>query len=158
MWRRVISKRQAGHGRLPTKDGELTWALFKSFGRRMDKVQGLIDDLEAGRIDSAGLRRAQRRLDHTHRTDFFDQHDSADDLRDDSLGERNEDYEDAVLGAVVAVTVEELHDEIETLRDLTQRARQLIDSGHESKFERLREVLESPEYAGEKWLVFQRAP
>ena len=89
-----------------------------------------------------------------HPTDFFDQHDSADDLRDDSLGERNEDYEDAVLGAVVAVTVEELHDEIETLRDLTQRARQLIDSGHESKFERLREVLESPGYAGEKWLVF----
>ena len=131
-----------------------TWALLKSFERRIDKVQGLIADLETGRIDSAGLRRAQRRLDRMHRTDFFDQHDSADDLRDDSLGERNEDYEDAVLGAVVAVTVEELHDEIETLRDLAQRARQLIDSGHESKFERLREVLESPEYAGEKWLVF----
>ena len=131
-----------------------TWALLKSFERRIDKVQGLIADLETGRIDSAGLRRAQRRLDRTHRTDFFDQHDSADDLRDDSLGERNEDYEDAVLGAVVAVKVEELHDEIGTLRDLTERARQLIDSGHESKFERLREVLESPEYAGEKWLVF----
>lgn len=131
-----------------------TWALLKSFERRMAKVRELISDLESGRIDSRGLRRAQRRLHRQHRSDYFDQHDAAEDLRDDALRERSEDYEDAVLGAVVAVTVEELRREIETLRDLRRRARRLIDSGHESKFERLREVLESPRHADEKWLVF----
>ena len=131
-----------------------TWALLRSFERRTEKVRQLIADIEAGRIDSAGLDRAQRRLDRKHRSDFFDRHDAADDLRDDRFRERNEDYEDAVLGAVAAVTVEELRDEIDTLRDLGQRARRLIDSGRESKFERLREILESPEHANEKWLVF----
>ena len=131
-----------------------TWALLKSFERRIERVHQLISDLDAGRIDSTGLRRAQRRLNRKHRSDFFDQHDAADDLHDDDSRERNEDYEDAVLGAVVAVTVEELRDEIETLQDLSQRARGIIESGHESKFERLTEVLESREHANEKWLVF----
>ena len=131
-----------------------TWALLRSFERRIEKVRQLIADIESGRIDSAGLDRAQRRLDRSHRSDFFDRHDAADDLRDDHSRERNEDYEDAVLGAVAAVTVEELRDEIGTLRDLGRRARRLIDSGLESKFERLREILESPEHANEKWLVF----
>ena len=59
-----------------------------------------------------------------------------------------------MLGAVVAVTIDELKREIETLRGLRARARRLLDSGRESKFETLREVLEDPRYAGEKWLVF----
>ena len=131
-----------------------TWALLKSFERRIARVQRLISDLEAGRIDSKGLERAQRRLHQAHRSDYFDEHDATEDLRDDARRERSEDYEDAVLGAVVAVTVEELRQEIETLRDLSRRARRLIDSGHESKFERFRELLDSPGNADEKWLVF----
>ena len=131
-----------------------TWALLKSFERRIARVQRLVSDLEAGRIDSKGLERAQRRLHQAHRSDYFDQHDATEDLRDDALRERSEDYEDAVLGAVVAVTVEELRQEVETLRDLSQRARRLIDSGHESKFERFRELLGNPGNADAKWLVF----
>jgi len=130
------------------------WALLKSFERRIAKVRRLITDLEEGRIDSTGLQRAQRRLYREHRSDYFDHHEATEDLRDDALRERAEDYEDAVLGAVVAVTVEELRQEVETLRDLSQRAKRLIDSGHESKFERLRELLESSRHAEEKWLVF----
>ena len=130
-----------------------TWALFTSLERRIRKVETLIADLEAGRIDAASLDRRQTRLDRAYRGDFFEEFDSADDQHDDRR-ERNEDYEDAVLGAVVAVTVEELREEIDTLRDLRDRAHHLIDSGRESKFERLRELLESPEHADEKWLVF----
>ena len=59
-----------------------------------------------------------------------------------------------MLGAVVAVTAEELREEIQTLEDLSGRARRLVASGHESKFERLREVLEDPGHGEEKWLVF----
>ena len=71
-----------------------------------------------------------------------------------NAGERNESYEDAVLGAVIAVTVEELRHEIKALEDLGARARRLFESGRESKFEKLREVLEDPHHAGEKWLIF----
>ncbi len=131
-----------------------TWALFTSLERRIRKVEALVADLEAGRIDAAALGRRQTRLDGKFRADFFEEFDSADDQNDDRRREGNEDYEDAVLGAVVAVTVEELREEIETLRDLRDRAHHLIDSGRESKFERLRELLESPEHTEKKWLVF----
>ncbi len=131
-----------------------TWALLKSFERRIEKVRGLIDDLESGRIDSRGLLRAQAALNAGHQADYFDQHDAAEDLDDDTDRERHEGFEDAVLGAVVAVTVEELRQEIRTLRDLRGRARGLIQSGRESKFERLRGVLEDPGHSDEKWLVF----
>ena len=156
-YNRAMGNRQAvklAMGVFQRRLASSTWALYRSFERRIGKVKDMIADLEAGRIDAAELRRRQTRLDRKHRSDFFDQHDSADDLQDDAGNERNEDYEDAVLGAVVAVTVEELREEIDTLRELSRRARRLIDSGRESKFERLREVLASPEHADEKWLVF----
>ena len=131
-----------------------TWALLRSLERRIARVRDLIADLESGRIEARDLDRAQRRLNETHRGDYFDRRDASEDLDEDRRSERGEAYEDAVLGAVVAVTIEDLRAEIETLRDLRGRSRSLIDSGRESKFERLREVLESPEQQDEKWLVF----
>ena len=44
--------------------------------------------------------------------------------------------------------------EIDVLQSLRARALALIDAGDESKFEKLREVLEDPRYAADKWLVF----
>ena len=131
-----------------------THALARSFERRTGKIEQSIDDLRAGRANAAELRRRQQGLDRVHRNDFFDLHAADEDARDDGAGERNEDYEDAVLGAVVAVTIDELKREIETLHELRGRAKRLLDSGRESKFEKLREVLEDPGCAGEKWLVF----
>ena len=129
-------------------------ALLRSFERRISKIEQSIDDLRSGRMSAAQLRRRQHGLDRDHRDDFFDLHSADEDALDDGSGERNEDYEDAVLGAVVAVTIDELKGEIETLRGLRARAKQLLDSGRESKFEKLREVLEDPGYAGETWLIF----
>ena len=129
-------------------------ALLRSFERRIGKIERSIDDLRSGSMSAAELRRRQHGLDRDHRNDFFDLHSADEDAHDDGSGERNEDYEDSVLGAVVAVTIDELNGEIETLHGLRARARRLLDSGRESKFEKLREVLEDPGYAGEKWLVF----
>ena len=131
-----------------------TLAVLRSFERRMEKLERTVADLQSGRVGAADLRRRQRGLDREHGADFFDTHGADDDARDDGAGERHEDYEDAVLGALVAVTIEELKREIDTLAGLKARARRLFESGRESKFERLREVLEDPHYAGEKWLVF----
>ena len=131
-----------------------TWALLKSFERRIAKLGLLVDDLEAGRLDLGALRSAQGALTAKYSADYFDAHDASDDMDDDTLREKSADYEDSVLGAVVAVTAEELREEIQTLEDLSGRARRLVESGHESKFEQLREVLEHPGQGEEKWLVF----
>ncbi len=131
-----------------------TVAVLRSFERRIAKIEQTIDDLRSGRVTASELRRRQRRLDREHREDFFDAHGADDDAGEAGDGERHEDYEEAILGAVVAVTVEELQTEIDVLADLAERARRLVASGRESKFERLREVLEDPRHAGEKWLVF----
>ncbi len=131
-----------------------TVAVLRSFERRIAKIEQTIDDLRSGRVTAAELRHRQRRLDRDHRDDFFDAHGADDDAREAGGGERHEDYEEAMLGAVVAVTVEELKKEIEVLAGLGDRARRLVASGRESKFERLREVLEDPGRAGEKWIVF----
>ncbi len=131
-----------------------TWALLRSFERRIEKLGQCADDLRSGKIGAPALQRRQRGLDRELREDFFDTHGADEDARADGLGERNEDYEDAVLGAVTAVTIEELQQEIAQLRDLSARARRLFETGAESKFEKLREVLEDSRYAGEKWLIF----
>ena len=131
-----------------------TVAVLRSFERRIAKIEQTIDDLRSGRVTASELRRRQRRLDREHREDFFDAHGADDDAGEAGDGERHEDFEEAMLGAVVAVTVEEMQTEIDVLADLAERARRLVASGRESKFERLREVLEDPRHAGEKWLVF----
>ena len=131
-----------------------TVAVLRSFERRIAKIGQTIDDLRSGRVTGAELRRRQQRLDREHRDDFFDAHGADDDAREADGGERHEDYEEAMLGAVVAVTVEELRKEIDVLAGLGDRARRLVASGRESKFERLREVLEDQGRAGEKWIVF----
>ncbi len=131
-----------------------TLAVLRSFERRIARIQQAIDDLRSGRITASELQSRQRRLDREHHEDFFDTHGADDDARDAGDGERHEDYEDALLGAVVAVTIEELQHEIDVLADLGARARRVVASGRESKFEALREVIEDSRHAGEKWLVF----
>ena len=129
-----------------------TYALLRSFERRIAKLDRIADDVRSGRASTEEMERAQLRLDNEHRHDHFDVH-GAD---EDDVGgrERNEDYEDAVLGAVAVVAVEELRREKQILTELRDRAARLLASGRESKFEKLREVLEDPRYGGDKWLIF----
>ena len=138
-----------------------TLALLRSLERRIEKLEGMIDDLRAGTVSGTELRRRQGRLDRDHRDDYFDRHGADEDAREEGVGERNEDYEHAVLGAVTALTVEGLRDEVGSLEDLRERARRLVNAGDESKFEKLREVLEDPGFADgasvarlPKWLIF----
>ena len=133
-----------------------TSALLRSFERRIDKLERDVADWQSGNLDEARLGRRERLLATRHREDFFDTHGADEDVREDGVtpGERSEDFEDAVLGAVTTVTIEELRREIEVLQGLRARARALIDAGDESKFEKLREVLEDPLYARDKWLIF----
>ena len=154
-WGRALDDRPAVRlalGVFQRRLASSTLAVLRSFERRIAKLEGTADDLRAGRVDAAEIARRQRRLDREHGDDFFETHAADDDAGED--GERHEAFEDAVLGAVAQVTVEELQHEVATLAGLRERAQALLDSGLESKFERLREVVEDPRHAGEKWLVF----
>ena len=127
-----------------------TWALRRSLDRRAAKLRRTLEDLAAGRLAAADLRSGRNPLGDIDEGDVFDA------LADagDADGQTAAEYEEAVLGAVIAVTVDELHEELATLEELSARAGRLIDAGAESKFERLRAVLDDARYAGDKWLVF----
>ncbi len=128
-----------------------TYALLKSFDRRVAKLRQLTKDLEAGQPEFTGLR-VSSSLGQS--TDYFDRHDASEDLDADLQRERNEDYENEVLGSAIAATLDEIRDEIVTLDGLRDLAQRIIDSRLESKFEKLREVLADSKHAVEKWLIF----
>ena len=131
-----------------------TWALRRSLERRSRKLRHTVEDLTAGRLTAADLRSGQHSLGDADDTEVFDALADADAGGDDTAAGRAAAYEEAVLGAMVAVTIDELHEEIATIDALVARAGRLIEAGAESKFERLRAVLEDRRYAGDKWLVF----
>ena len=136
-----------------------TWALCRSFERRIEKLRALVEEIESGGLDTTTLHTRQRRLDSRHDVDYFDNSTADDDASSDETTEGNQAYEDAVLGAIAAVTIEELKDEIATVEALRGRALKLMDAGDESKFVKLREVLMDPSYTEvdgrpAKWLVF----
>ena len=134
------------------------WALLRSFDRRIERLERAAADLQSGETTLQELSRQGRGLDR--REDYFDAHGAEDDYREGQPHEAHEDFEAEVLGAVVAVTIEDLHAEVETLNGLRRMAQLVIDEGSEAKFVKLREVLEdgasdgAPTPSPEKWLVF----
>ena len=127
-----------------------TWALLRSFERRIEKLRQVVRDIESGETDLGALQRQQSR---GKRQDFFDAF-GADEEAGANGREENETYEDEVLGALAVVAKEDLEREIRVLEDLRNRARRLHDAGEESKFAQLRQVLDDPAHAGERWIVF----
>ena len=126
-----------------------TWALLRSFERRIAKLDEIANSLERGDLSWNEVKSLQSKLNRKYKDDYFDSHSA-----DDDSGEGSEKYEIGVLAAFVGVTVEELREEIKTLKSLLAQAQEIMQTGEESKFEKLREVLEEPLYAQEKWLVF----
>ena len=131
-----------------------TWALLRSFERRIEKLTQTAEAIENGELTAELLLQRQRRLSERHRHDYFDDTAADDDMAADGWAEGNEAYEDAVLGAVTMVSAEELLREAAQVEDLAGQARRLIASGTETKFEQLRQVLEDPDWKDEKWLIF----
>ena len=139
-----------------------SWALLRSCERRAAKLAETAEDLRSGVLAPSDVNRSRRYLDRRYPTDYFDARGADEDVADDGSGstapggpaEGHEDFEAAVLGAVVSADIEDLEREIEVVNGLAARAKAVVDSGRESKFEKLREVLEDPVHASEKWLIF----
>ena len=88
-----------------------------------------------------------------HEDDLLDTT-TADDEGDEEHGEAHEVAEDNLLQGVVAASLTDLLAEKEQVKALLDLARKVHDGGHESKFDKLREVLTDSRFSGEKFIVF----
>lgn len=138
-----------------------TYALMRSFERRIDKLDKLVADVQDGKLTTEQLITLQQRIHEDD--DIFDAKtadDEASDLPAEGSAqageglEENEIAEEKLLQGVVAASLADLMAEKNQVRQLLDLARKVYDAGHESKFEKLREVLSDPKFAGEKFIVF----
>jgi superfamily II DNA or RNA helicase/DNA-binding XRE family transcriptional regulator len=127
-----------------------TYALMRSFERRMDKLLDLIAQIQDGRLTVDQLITMQRRM--REEDDLFES-ETADEETAQGEREGNELAEDKLLG-IVGTSLLDLQTELEQVKQLRELAKRVYAAGTESKFERLREVLVDPEYADEKLIIF----
>lgn len=127
-----------------------THALIRSFERRVEKLDGLIEDLQSGRVDLEQIAAAQatKRAIDPYEDKTADEEGAVDGR------EEGEEEEEKALGSVVATTLAELINERTQVQTLLSLGRKVYDLGHESKFEKLREILRDPRFQNEKWIVF----
>ena len=117
----------------------------------MEKLDGLIEAIQAGRITADQLSAMQRKLDDIK--DVFEE-ETGDEETAKGGKEENEIAEGKALGGVVAVSLAELVAERDQVQSLLELAKQVDAKGDESKFDKLREVLEIPEFRDEKLIIF----
>ena len=129
-----------------------TYALLRSFERRQEKLAGLIDDIRNGRLTEEQLVRQQRSLDKLD--DIFETRTADEETASEDEGEQHEEFEGKALSGTIAVNLSELEVERRQVEALLNKTRSLFDTGEESKFEKLREVLRDPQYLDEKLIIF----
>ena len=127
-----------------------TYALMRSFERRLDRLDEAIALVQAGRGDE--LERRQTRIGST--PDFFEIRTADEDADDDGQQEGNEAFEELALGGLAAIALAELREERAEVEALLSQARRLAETGEDSKFEKLRAVMTDPAFAREKLIVF----
>ena len=127
-----------------------TYALMRSFERRLDRLDEAIALVQAGRSDE--LERRQTRLANT--PDFFESRTAEEDAADEGGREGHEAFEENALGGLAAIALIDLREERAVVEDLLARTRHLAEAGEDSKFEKLRAVMTDPAFAREKLIVF----
>ncbi len=129
-----------------------TYALLRSFERRQEKLDGLIDDLKNGRMTERQMAHRQRSFEGLE--DIFETRTFDESAAGEDGGADQEGFEEKALGATVAISLFELEEERRKVAELLEKTRRLYEAGEESKFEKLQSVLSDPEFAGEKLIIF----
>lgn len=127
-----------------------TYALMRSFERRLERLDEAIELIRSGRADE--LERRQKRIGDT--PDFFEIRTADEDADDSSGREGHEEFEENALGGLVALSLIDLREERAKVETLLALARSLADAGEDSKFEKLRAVLRDSAFAREKFIIF----
>jgi len=128
-----------------------TYSLLRSFQRRQDKLERLVADVTAGRVSFDDIAAEQQRLEDL--PDVMEDMTGDEESSEGEL-EQNEAVERQAVAGVVAASLEELAAEHEQVRSLAELAKRAYDAGEESKFEKLREVIQDDRFRDEKVLVF----
>lgn len=128
-----------------------TYALLRSFERRIDKLDKLIADVQDGKITPDQLVTLQHRI---HEQDDVLETKTAEDEDPQEGREENELAEEILLQGVVAASLADLLAEREHVQQLLDLARKIDHLGQESKFDKLREILTDPKFNGEKFIIF----
>jgi len=128
-----------------------TYALLCSFERRIQKLSDLIEQIRDGQLTIEQLITFQRRMREDE--DVLDAKTADDEAAEDSR-EENETAEERLLQGVVAASVNDILAEREQVIGLRDLARKVYDAGRESKFTRLQEVIEDPQYSNQKLIIF----
>ena len=128
-----------------------TYSLLRSFERRVEKLNGLMERIRDGSLSDESL--AQQQLGLGLR-DVFETETADEQPWTDGETEHEEEFENQALGGIVGTTLAELEDERSRVQELLARARSLYERGEESKFEKLQEVLRNSAYSEEKFIVF----
>ena len=131
-----------------------TWALLKSMERRLENIDILISNIEENRITEEQLQ-TMRTTQEKSAQQMQELFSAPTDEAEPGTGVEQDEVDEAkVLESMVASSLADLYYERECVKKLIQKAHSVYDAGHESKFEMLREVIESQEYAEEKLLLF----
>jgi hypothetical protein len=128
-----------------------TYALKCSFERRIEKLDALIEAIRSGVLTSEALNAEQERLGT--RADPLDDK-TADEENAQDGEEENDAVERDLLAGVVAVNLVELQAERAQVRRLFDLAQQVDEQGQESKFSRLRQIINDPNFRDEKIIIF----
>ena len=128
-----------------------TYALLRSFERRIEKLDKIIDDVQSGDLTIEQLITIQRRI---REDDDVLESKSADEESSEDGSEENEIAEEKLLQGVIAASLADLVAEKEQVQGLKILADQVYRNGGESKFEKLYELITAEKYSGEKFLVF----
>ena len=129
-----------------------TYALIRSFERRIDKLEDALEQIRDGRITEEELARRQRHF--VVPEDIYETQTSDEYSEIEGDGDSVAEFEDRVLEASLGLSLAELEAERIEVEGLLNRARQLYARGQESKFETLWEVVRSKDYADEKFIIF----
>ncbi len=125
-----------------------TFALKRSLEKRLEKVTQYVSDINSGKVTVKQLASRAKRL-----RDIFDE-ETADEESVNTGREENELAEDDIIGGVIARSIADLEVERGKLESLITIADGVLDKGDESKFAKLREVIQAPEYRDEKLIIF----
>ena len=128
-----------------------TWALLRSFERRLQKLDELVNVLESGQLSEEQVKALQLRLDAAR--DPFEERTGDEEGGADGV-EENEADERELLAGVVAVSLPQLREERRRVEELHGHARSVHEGGADSKFEKLRALVQAAEFRQEKILIF----
>jgi superfamily II DNA or RNA helicase len=127
-----------------------TYALKRSFERRAEKLQSLVDKLVSGEMNEEKLQTQQNRL--KLRDDFEDR--TGDEETSEGGVEQNERDEESLMDAMIHFNVEQLKAEKAEVERLQRMAETVLAQGTESKFVRLQELLTDDKHRHEKVIIF----